>query len=130
MDALRKSIGGGAARQQPSEKPVKKSKKTAPGQKGNADADRRQEAGQGGLGEKAGQASEEVGLATTMASRRKAPRSSCFESAPPVLTSCSSIWRDKGNVPEASEEPDRRRRSAVVSPSAQIRLVPGLQCSI
>jgi DNA end-binding protein Ku len=33
MDALRKSIGGGAARQQPSEKPVKKSKKTAPGQK-------------------------------------------------------------------------------------------------
>jgi DNA end-binding protein Ku len=33
MDALRKSIGGGAARTEPSKKPAKKSKKATPGQK-------------------------------------------------------------------------------------------------
>jgi DNA end-binding protein Ku len=33
MDALRKSIGGGAARPEPSKKPAKKTKKAAPGQK-------------------------------------------------------------------------------------------------
>ena len=33
MDALRKSIGGGATKPEPAKKPVKKPKKSAPGQK-------------------------------------------------------------------------------------------------
>ena len=33
MDALRKSIGGGATRPEPAKKPAKKAKKAAPGQK-------------------------------------------------------------------------------------------------
>ena len=63
MDALRKSIGGAAAAPEPSKKPAKKAKKGDAGPEGDADADRRQEAGQGGRGEEArGPVAAEVGL--------------------------------------------------------------------
>ena len=63
MDALRKSVGGGAAE---TEAPKKREEAAQGGARpeGNADADRRQEAGEGSRREKAvRQAAAEVGLA-------------------------------------------------------------------
>ena len=64
MDALRKSIGGGAASDRGAEEAGQEAAQGGGRPEGNADADRRQEAGEGGRGEEAGgQAAAEVGLA-------------------------------------------------------------------
>jgi hypothetical protein len=63
MEALRRSVGGATAESKASKKPVKKGRKAAAGQKGDADADRRQEAGEGGGDEETGgQAAAQVRL--------------------------------------------------------------------
>ena len=68
MDALRKSIG--AAEPAKDSKPAKKPRKAGSRSEGNADADRRQEAGEGGRGEEAGgQTAAEVSLTCREASR-------------------------------------------------------------
>ena len=69
MDALRKSIGGAAGPAKDS-RSRPRSPEGAGRPEGNADADRRQEAGEGGCGEEAGgQAAAEVGLTRERESR-------------------------------------------------------------
>jgi DNA end-binding protein Ku len=64
MEALRRSVGGAAAAPETSKKAAKKSKKDRTRPKGNADADRRQEAREGSRREETvGQAAAEIGLA-------------------------------------------------------------------
>ena len=61
MEALRRSVGGAAGETRAPKKQAK-SKKAAPWPKGDADAHRRQEAGEGNLGEEALRQTTEVGL--------------------------------------------------------------------
>ena len=71
MDALRKSVGGAGGRDKGAEEAGQEAAQGGSRPEGDADADRRQETGEGGGGEEAGgQAAAEVGLASTMASRK------------------------------------------------------------
>ena len=64
MDALRKSIGGRGGSDRGAEEASQEAAQGGGRSEGNADADRRQETGQGGRGEEAGgQTAAEVGLA-------------------------------------------------------------------
>ena len=71
MEALRKSVGGAGGRDQRPEEAGQEAAEGGSRPEGNADADRRQETGEGGRREEAGgQAAAEVGIASTMASRK------------------------------------------------------------
>ena len=72
MEALRRSVGGGRGRDPSREKAGQEVEEGGARAEGNADADRRQEAGQGSRGEETlGQAAAEVGLARSNVGRRR-----------------------------------------------------------
>ena len=75
MDALRKSVGGAAAETRAPKKSAKKPRKGGGRPEGDADADRRQEAGEGGRCQEAGGQAAEVGLVFRAGTRGKCRRS-------------------------------------------------------
>ena len=85
MEALRKSVGGAAAETAGPEKAGQEVQEGVGRPEGNADADRRQEAGEGGRGEEAGgQAAAEVGLAC---------RETSGDAGRPLLRRSRQLWR-------------------------------------